>query len=94
MLQSMRAEFALKDPSALSALLSYDWRQRELLTDAELFGDGRRKGAIEAEDGLSLVRPLQRQGFIKPLHGVRPDAAVDATGRHAHPDRCRSSRAV
>lgn len=72
MLQTMRAEFALKDPSALSALLSYDWRQRELLTDAELFGDARRKGAIDAADGAGLIRPLQRQGFIKPLHGVRP----------------------
>lgn len=72
MLQTMRSEFALKDPSALSALLSYDWRQRELLTDAELFGDARRMSAVDADDGASLIRPLQRQGFIRPLHGVRP----------------------
>lgn len=72
MLNTSRAQFALKDPSALAALLTYDWRQREMLTDAELFGEGRRPGALEGEAGPGLIRPLQRLGFIKPLHGVRP----------------------
>lgn len=71
MLSSSRAEFALRDPSALSALLSYDWRARQFLTDAELLGEGRYEAAVEG-DAASLIRPLHRQGFIKPLHGVRP----------------------
>lgn len=71
MLNTSRAAFALKDPSALAALLSYDWRQRELLTDAELFGDTRRPGAVEGASAQSLIRPLQRLGYIRPLHGVR-----------------------
>ena len=71
MLSSSRAAFALRDPSALSALLSYDWRARQILTDAELLGEGRFEPAVEG-DGASLLRPLQRQGFVKPLHGVRP----------------------
>lgn len=68
---SSRAEFALRDPSALSALLSYDWRARQILTDAELLGEGRHAAAVEG-DAASLIRPLQRQGFTRPLHGVRP----------------------
>lgn len=71
MLSSSRAEFALRDPSALSALLSYDWRARQILTDAELLGEGRLAPAVEG-DAVSILRPLQRQGFVKPLHGVRP----------------------
>lgn len=71
MLSSSRAAFALRDPSALSALLSYDWRARQVLTDAELLGEGRCAPAVEGDAGI-LLRPLQRQGFIRPLHGVRP----------------------
>lgn len=71
MLSSSRAEFALRDPSALSALLSYDWRARQILTDAELLGEGRHEPAVEG-DAASLIRPLQRLGYVKPLHGVRP----------------------
>lgn len=59
MLTSSRAAFALKDPSALSALLSQDWRARRILTDAELLGEGRFEPAIEG-DAESLIRPLQR----------------------------------
>ena len=71
MLSSSRAEFALRDPSALSALLSYDWRARQVLTDGELLGEGRHAPAVEG-DAASLIRPLQRHRFVKPLHGVRP----------------------
>lgn len=71
MLSSSRAEFALRDPSALSALLSYDWRARHFLTDAELLGEAGHKPAVQG-DAASLIRPMQRQGFIRPLHGVRP----------------------
>lgn len=70
MLNTSRAEFALKDPSALSALLTYDWRLREVLTDDELLGEASRPGAVEGE-ATSLIRPLHRLGFIRPLHGVR-----------------------
>lgn len=61
----------MRDAAALSALLSYDWRARQILTDDELLGAGRHAPALEGECA-SLLRPLQRQGFVRPLHGVRP----------------------
>ncbi|MFW6413598.1 MAG: hypothetical protein ACOC0V_05625 [Oceanicaulis sp.] len=59
-------DFALREPSALGALLSQDWRLRRLLTDAELVSAAARPAAP------SVLRQLQRHGLIRALHGVRP----------------------
>ncbi|WP_019959940.1 hypothetical protein [Woodsholea maritima] len=72
MMMSSRAEFALRDPGALSALLIYDWRMRQLLTDDEVLGDRAQAGALEGEASISVLRHLQRLRWITAMHGVRP----------------------
>ncbi|MEO1040491.1 MAG: hypothetical protein AAFX09_13210 [Pseudomonadota bacterium] len=67
-----RAEFALKDAAALSALLGYDWRQRELLTDLEMVGEAGRAGVLTGAQSASVLRHMQRLRWIAALHGVRP----------------------
>lgn len=67
-----RAEFALKDPNALGALLEYDWRSRGLLTDAEAVGERGEPGALTGEASTGVLRQLQRLRWIRAVHGVRP----------------------
>jgi len=62
-----RSGFILRDPSALEALLDYDWRARRILTDEEAL-----EQALGQESDCGLLRHLQRLGFIRALHGVRP----------------------
>lgn len=62
-----RTDFTLKDPGALGALLVYDWRLRKLLTDDEVIND-----AVDRPVSTGVLRHLQRLGFIRAVHGVRP----------------------
>jgi len=62
-----RTDFTLRDPGALGALLVYDWRLRKLLTDDEVISD-----AVDRPVSTGVLRHLQRLGFIKAVHGVRP----------------------
>lgn len=66
-LAAERTDFTLRDPSALGALLIYDWRFRKLLTDDEVISD-----AVDRPVSTGILRHLQRLGFIKAVHGVRP----------------------
>jgi len=66
-----RAEFALKDPGALAALLNYDWRGRRLLTDAEATGANGARAALEGPASTGVLRQMQRLGWIHASHGVR-----------------------
>ncbi|MGJ3231203.1 MAG: hypothetical protein ACFE0P_05350 [Oceanicaulis sp.] len=61
-----RTDYTLRDPSALGALLVYDWRLRRMLTDQELLD------SLDGAASTSMLRNLQRQGLIRALHGVRP----------------------
>lgn len=72
MLMTPRAEFALKDPGALAALLNYDWRGRRLLTDAEATGAEGRPAVLAGPASTSVLRQMQRLGWIHAVHGVRP----------------------
>lgn len=73
MLSDTRSEFALRDPGALSALLSYDWRVRLFLTDAEIIGSSIQPGAVDDEGiSTSVLRHLQRLRCVTATHGVRP----------------------
>lgn len=73
MLSNSRSEFALRDPNALSALLSYDWRIRLILTDAEIIGTPGQPGAIDDPSiSTSVLRHLQRLKCVVAVHGVRP----------------------
>jgi len=73
MLSNSRSEFALRDPNALSALLSYDWRIRMILTDAEIIGSKAQPGAIDDPAiSTSVLRHLQRLRCVVAVHGVRP----------------------
>jgi hypothetical protein len=60
-----RSDFTLRDPSALGALLVYDWRLRNLLTDLEIVK------AIDRPVTTGILRHLQRLGLIRSVHGVR-----------------------
>ena len=60
------SEFTLKDPSALTAVLSYDWRTRRLLTDAEVL-----EQALDRPATTGVLRQLQRLGLVRARHGVR-----------------------
>lgn len=62
-----RTDFTLRDPGALGALLVYDWRLRKLLTDDEVITE-----AVDRPVSTGVLRHLQRLGFIKAVHGVRP----------------------
>ena len=67
-----RSEFIFKDPDALDALLHYDWRTREVLTDLEVVGSASRPGAVRGADGTaSVLRHMQRLRCITAVHGVR-----------------------
>lgn len=59
-------DFTLREPTALGALLHYDWRLRTVLTDAEV------AAAVDQPAGPGVLRQLQRLGFVRALHGVRP----------------------
>ena len=62
-----RTDFTLRDPGALGALLVYDWRLRKLLTDEEVITE-----SVDRPVSTGVLRHLQRLGFIKAVHGVRP----------------------
>jgi len=62
-----RTDFTLRDPGALGALLVYDWRLRKLLTDEEVINE-----AVDRPVSTGVLRHLQRLGFIRAVHGVRP----------------------
>lgn len=72
MLMSPRAQFALKDPGALTALLNYDWRARRVLTDAEAVGADGHEAALCGGASTGVLRQLQRLRWIGAIHGVRP----------------------
>ena len=72
MLMSPRAQFALKDPGALTALLNYDWRARRVLTDAEAVGADGNEAALAGGASTGVLRQLQRLRWIEAIHGVRP----------------------
>lgn len=61
-----RSDFTLREPSALDALLVYDWRMRGVLTDAEVMDQ-----AIDQPVTTGVLRHLQRLGQIRAVHGVR-----------------------
>lgn len=61
-----RTDYTLKDPSALGALLVYDWRLRGVFTDCELIS------SLKSDITTSMLRNLQRIGLVRALHGVRP----------------------
>ena len=61
-----RNDFTLRDPSALGALLGYDWRLRGVLTDDELIS------AVDRPVTTGVLRHIQRLNFIRSIHGVRP----------------------
>ncbi len=63
---AMRSDFTLREPSALGALLVYDWRMRGVLTDAEVLDQ-----AIDQTVSTGVLRHLQRLGQIRAVHGVR-----------------------
>lgn len=65
-------EFALKDAAALAALLEYDWRQRELLTDEEMIGGAMGPGVLDGARSTSVLRAMRRLRWIAAAHGVRP----------------------
>jgi hypothetical protein len=62
-----RSDFTLREPSALGALLVYDWRMRGVLTDDEVMDE-----AIDQPVTTGVLRHLQRLGLIRAVHGVRP----------------------
>ncbi len=62
----MRSDFTLREPSALGALLVYDWRMRGVLTDAEVLDE-----ATDQPVSTGVLRHLQRLGQIRAVHGVR-----------------------
>lgn len=61
-----KADYTLRDPGALGALLIYDWRLRRLLTDREI------QACVDRPLTTSVLRHLQRLGLVRALHGVRP----------------------
>ncbi len=62
-----RSDFTLREPSALGALLVYDWRMRGVLTDEEVMDE-----AVDQPVTTGVLRHLQRLGQIRAVHGVRP----------------------
>ena len=60
-----RSDFTLRDPSALGALLVYDWRSRGLLTDEEIVD------AVDRPVTTGVLRHLQRLDLVRSIHGVR-----------------------
>lgn len=63
---SSRADFILRDPAALGALLDQDWRIRNWVTDEEVVDE-----LVDHPVTTSLLRHLQRLGLIRAHHGVR-----------------------
>jgi hypothetical protein len=61
-----RSDFTFREPSALGALLVYNWRMRGVLTDAEVLEE-----AIDQPVSTGVLRHLQRLGQIRAVHGVR-----------------------
>lgn len=61
-----RSDFTFREPSALGALLVYNWRMRGVLTDAEVLEE-----AIDQSVSTGVLRHLQRLGQIRAVHGVR-----------------------
>jgi hypothetical protein len=61
-----RSDFTFREPSALGALLVYNWRMRGVLTDAEVLDE-----AIDQPVSTGVLRHLQRLGQIRAVHGVR-----------------------
>lgn len=62
-----RTHYMLRDPYALEALLDQDWRVRDWVTDDEVIED-----LVDHPVTTSLLRHLQRLGYIRAEHGVRP----------------------
>lgn len=69
-----RSDFTFREPSALGALLVYNWRMRGVLTDAEVLEE-----AIDQPVSTGVLRHLQRLGQIRAVHGVRSQGGADAS---------------